>query len=61
MHPTTPPPAADDPLCAFCGGEVPVMAAIVYHGVVYHPACVASTTGRTRAPIPPHPRNHSDR
>jgi len=35
-----------DPLCAFCGQLVPAMAAIIYHGVAYHPTCVAPTTGR---------------
>jgi hypothetical protein len=37
-----------EPLCALCNAEVPAMAAIIYHGVVYHPACVAPTLG----PIP---------
>ena len=27
-------------LCAHCGREVPVMDALVYHGIVYHPTCV---------------------
>ena len=39
-------PRDDDPLCAYCGGTVPALGAIVYHGVVYHPACVAPTTRR---------------
>ena len=39
-------PSPFDPLCAFCGELVPAMAAIIYHGVAYHPACVAPTTGR---------------
>ena len=48
-HPTaTDPLPADDPLCAFCGGEVPLMGAIVYHGVVYHPMCVEPTTRPAR-------------
>jgi hypothetical protein len=36
----------DDALCACCGAPVPMMAALVYHGVVYHPACVAPTLRR---------------
>lgn len=42
---TTPTPASSgpDPLCAHCGGEVPALGAIIYHGVVYHPACVEPT------------------
>ena len=27
-------------LCPQCGDEVPVMEALVYHGLVYHPVCV---------------------
>lgn len=26
--------------CPQCGRDVPVMEALVYHGIVYHPACV---------------------
>jgi hypothetical protein len=40
--------SSNDPLCAFCGKEVRVMEAIIFHGVVYHPACVEPTTGRGR-------------
>ncbi|MFN8558654.1 MAG: hypothetical protein U0531_15385 [Dehalococcoidia bacterium] len=29
----------DAAVCSLCGGAVPVMQALVYHGVVYHPAC----------------------
>jgi hypothetical protein len=50
---TTPQPRPpDDPLCAYCGREVPAMEAIIYHGVVYHPACVAPTT-RREPPVRP--------
>ena len=31
---------AEPALCPQCGDEVPVMEALVYHGLVYHPACV---------------------
>lgn len=40
---------ADDPLCASCGGETPALASVIYHGAVYHPDCVARTTGRSVA------------
>ena len=39
------------PLCAACGAETPALVVIVYHGVVYHPACVAPTL--RRKPVAP--------
>lgn len=49
-HPPSgaPPRPQDDPLCALCGVAVPALGAIIYHGVVYHPACVEPTLRRTR-------------
>jgi hypothetical protein len=32
--------------CPQCGRDVPVMEALVYHGVVYHPACVIGPAPR---------------
>jgi hypothetical protein len=57
----TPPPRPDDPLCAFCGIAVPTMEAIVYHGIVYHPACVAPTTRRAVQDHPPDDASHPAR
>ena len=43
-----PPPRSRDQepaqpaLCPQCGRDVPVMEALVYHGLVYHPTCVLS-------------------
>jgi hypothetical protein len=37
------------------------MEAIVYHGVVYHPACVAPTTGRAPDQPAPMPKSSSRR
>ena len=47
------------PLCAACGAETPTLEAIVYHGVVYHPACVAPTLSRkpVRPQVEPDPIN----
>jgi hypothetical protein len=56
---TTPRP--DDPLCAFCGVAVPAMQAIIYHGVAYHPACVAPTTRRIEEDSPPEQRRSPQR
>ena len=39
-------PLEDAPLCAACGEAVPAMAAVIYHGLVYHPGCVLPTTRR---------------
>ena len=37
---------AEPALCPQCGGEVPVMEALVYHGLVYHPVCVLGGSGQ---------------
>ncbi len=37
--PVQEPAEAVPALCPLCSREVPVMEALVYHGVVYHPAC----------------------
>jgi hypothetical protein len=39
-EPSRPAQAPLPALCPQCGEEVPVMEALVYHGIVYHPACV---------------------
>lgn len=48
-------PAAHEPvpaLCPQCGEEIPVMEALVYHGVVYHPACVYREFNREQGARP---------
>jgi hypothetical protein len=44
-----------NPLCDLPGSEVPAMAAIIYHGVVYHPACIEPTLRRASDTIPTSP------
>lgn len=43
-------PAAVPAICPLCGREVPVMAALVYHGIVYHPLCAFPGGELTRGP-----------
>ena len=40
---------AEPALCPQCGDEVPVMEALVYHGLVYHPVCVIGEGSGQRA------------
>ncbi|HLZ71658.1 MAG TPA: hypothetical protein VKV26_17280 [Dehalococcoidia bacterium] len=36
--------------CAECGADVALAAALVYHGLVYHPACASGVRPRAAAP-----------
>lgn len=58
--PESPPPAAVlDERCAECGGALALTAAIVYHGLTYHPDCA---TGVRPSPAPAQaPRPAGDR